>query len=91
MNAKIKSMLAYIQNLQVVQAAYKSLTLDERYKDIIWKARQIQDDDSPDIEQEFMDRQRMLMTAHTEGFNIGLMHGRFLQGQIERTLLINEG
>lgn len=59
--------------------------------DLISKVKQAYGMEGPDINEELMDSKRVLMKAHTDGFNLGLMHGKFLQGQIERSLLINEG
>ena len=35
--------------------------------------------------------QSLMVTVHTDGFNLGVTHGKMLGSQIEKSLMINQG
>lgn len=84
-------MLIHLQKLEVRSTAFKSISQNEQFMNLIRKVKEAYGIDGPDVDEEYMHIQKSIMKAHTDGFNLGLMHGKFLQGQIERSLLINEG
>ena len=65
--------------------------MEQRYNEILTIAKESYGSYENPIALDLLKAEGVITQAHTDGFNLGLIHGRFLQGSTERNLLINEG
>ena len=63
--------------MQVVETLYQSKGFHKKFRGVIRKIKEMYDIEDDDTLQELETWEEMITKAHTDGFNLGLMQGRF--------------
>lgn len=88
LNEKVKRVQGSIQKLEVKKNLLANQGVLKKYKEMERQATAI--GGKPSL-RELLTTERILTQAHTDGFNLGMAHGKFQQGLIERSLLLAQG
>lgn len=81
LNLKVKQLTAHLQQLEIQRLFMENAQWFQDFKK----------KDSPEDRARWKAAERVLLRAHTDGFNLGLTHGKMVGSLVERTLMINQG